>query len=192
MSQINRDEFHAALCRLEGLANSQLYHTPSDSNPGTWAGTGQTDQDEHSDSIDDNGTDYSGVKKALANKVAKSKALTPGEVAIVKGEDPRQLIANKIAKGGKLTQAESWAIKKGFPFEKDDDKDDDDMDKTKKSGTAKASTSPSKAPASGTEDDANKVPETNAGTSKQEDIEPDAKKSLEGAVAGSNQLRKSI
>jgi len=190
---INRDEFHAALSRLEGLAKGQLYHTPSDSNPGSWAGTGQTDQNEHEDGIDDNGTDYNGVKKALANKVSKSKALTPAEVLIVKGEDPRRAIADKIAKGGKLTQAESWAVKKGFPFDKDDDDDDkDDMDKTKKSGTAKASTTPGKAPASGTEDDAPKAPETNAGTSKQEDIEPDAKKSLHAATQTQPNLRKGI
>jgi hypothetical protein len=193
MSEINRNEFQAALGRLEGLAKSQLYHTAGDSNPGTWAGTSQTDQDEHSDGIDDNGTDYNGVKKALALKVAKSKALTPSEVAIVKGEDPRRLIANKIAKGGKLTQAESWAIKKGFPFEKDGDDDDDDMDKTKKSGTAKASTSPSKASGgSGEDDDAKNVPDTNAGKDTDNEIEPDAKKSLGAAISGSSNLKKSI
>jgi len=200
MSTINRDEFHAALSRLEGLAKSQLFHTPSDSNPGTWAGTGQTDQDEHSDGIDDNGTDYDGVKKALANKVAKSKALTPAEVAIVRGarSDARKAIGTKIAKGQKLTQAESWAVKKGFPFGKNgDDDDDDDDDDTKKSGTAKASTSPEKAPPSGTEEGAGKAPKTSAGADTDDEIEPDAnpgstKKSLGGAIANSQNLKKGI
>jgi hypothetical protein len=105
MSTMNRGEFQAALGRLDALSKGQLYHTPSDSNPGTWAGSGQEDQNEHEDGIDENGTDYNGVKKSLANKVAKSLALTPAEVAIASGNKAacRKSIGEKIAKGAKLT-----------------------------------------------------------------------------------------
>lgn len=209
MSTIQRDEFHAALGRLESLAKgqgqTQLFATPSDSNPGTWAGTSQTDVDEFSDGIDDNGTDYSGVKKALAAKVAKSQALTPAEVAIVKGQDPRQMIAQKVYKGERLTPAESWAIKGGAKFfakskkgdiiieDKKDKKDmpDDDGD-DENPFVKKASTSPNKAPSSGNEGDAKKVPDTNAGGDTDDEIEDDAKKSLEGAINQTQQLRKGI
>jgi len=185
---IQKSEFAVALQRLESLAKgqgqTQLFATPSDSSPGTWAGTTEEDIDEHKSEIDENGTDYNGVQKALANKVAKSKALTPAEVAIVKGSDPRQLIAKKIVKGQKLTPAESWAIKGGAKFfSKNDDKDkDDEVEKGE---------GPSKAPAPGLEIDANTAPETNAGKD-EDDVESDAKKSLTNAVAMTNDLSKGI
>src|SRR5690348_9682701 len=111
---VDKAKFNSALARLESMSKGQLYHTGSDSNPGTWAGTSQEDLNEHDDGIDANGTDYDGVKKALARKVEKSQALTPAEVAIVKGQDPRKLIAEKVSKGEALTPAETWAIKGGF------------------------------------------------------------------------------
>jgi hypothetical protein len=188
MSNMNRDEFHAALGRLEALSKGQLYHTPSDSNPGTWAGTGQEDQNEHEDGIDENGTDYNGVKKALANKVAKSKALSPAEVAIVKGDrgNARKAIADKISKGTKLTAAESWAVHKGFPFGKDDkDKDDDQKD------VKKGDAMPEKAKTPGEAKDPGSVPDSHAGDD-DEAIEGDAKKSLSGAIASTDHLKKGI
>lgn len=180
MSTMNRDEFHAALGRLDALSKGQLFHTASDSNPGTWAGTGQEDQDEHSDGIDENGTDYNGVKKSLAAKIAKSKALTPGEVAIVQGNRSacRKSIGDKIAKGSKLTQAESWALTKGFPFGKDEDKDDD----AEKSGMNKADE------VAKTKKDSPAIIENDEDSK----IEPDAKKSLGGAIAGTEHLKKGI
>lgn len=111
MSTVPKDEFQKSLARLEGLAKSQLFHTPSDSNPGTWAGTAETDEDSMDDGIQENGTDYDGVKKALGAKVQKSKALTPAEVAIVKGQNPYGHIKAKIAKGEGLTGAERWVTK---------------------------------------------------------------------------------
>jgi len=116
MSTIGKNAFEKSLARLEGLAKSQLFHTASDSNPGQWAGTAASDEDSMGDSIDENGTDYSGVKKSLADKVSKSKALTPAEVAIVKGQNPLKLIGAKIAKGQSLTSAENWAIKGGRKY----------------------------------------------------------------------------
>lgn len=191
---MNRNTFTASLDRLERLAKgtgqTQLFATPSDSNPGTWAGSSQEDINEHEDGIDENGTDYQGVKKALAAKVAKSKALTQAEVAIVKGNNPLALIGAKIAKGQKLTQAEAWAVKKGFPFVKEDEEEE------KEKKVEKASTKPSDAPASGIESDSKKVPESNAGKdTTDEDLDgegADAKKSFEGVVNTSANLRKGI
>jgi hypothetical protein len=188
------EDFAASLNRLERLAKgtgqTQLFATPSDSNPGTWAGTSQEDVNEHEDGIDENGTDYNGVKKALASKVAKSQALTPAEVAIVKNTNPLTLIGNKIAKGQKLTAAEAWAVKKGFPFNKDEEEEEDEKE------VSKASTKPSPAPASGTQSDSKKVPETNPGKdTTEEDLDgegTDAKKSFANAVNTSTNLRKGI
>lgn len=121
MSTIAKNEFEKSLARLEGMAKSQLFHTPNDSDPREWAGSKlYEDEDENHDGIDENGTDYEGVKKSLARKVAMSKALTPAEVAIVKGHNPMKLIGEKIAKGGTLTKAETWAIKGGRKLFKSD------------------------------------------------------------------------
>lgn len=200
-SNIGKSDFQAALNRLEAMAKgqgqTQLFATPSDSNPGTWAGSSQTDVDEHTDGIDENGTDYTGVKKALAAKVAKSKALTPAEVAIVKGEDPRPIIGQKISKGKKLTAAERWVLKGGAKFFKKNDEEEEEgeeeepkAEKGKK--IAKASTKPEEAPASGTQDDAGKVPGSNAGANIDDEIETDAKKSLGKSIGETQSLRKGI
>jgi len=189
MGTMNRDDFQAALGRLDALSKGQLFHTASDSNPGTWAGSGQEDQNEHEDGIDENGTDYNGVKKSLAMKVAKSKALTPGEVAIAAGNKSgaRKAIGAKITKGQKLTQAESWALKKGFPF----GKDDEDGDEDEKKSVAKGSDGPKKAGTPGETELPTKVPDSHAGDA-DEPIEPDAKKSLAGAIGQTDHLRKGI
>lgn len=121
MSTVAKNEFEKSLARLEGLAKGQLFHTASDSALGSWAGSATTDEDSMGDEIDENGTDYDGVKKSLARKVAKSKALTPAEVAIVKGQNPLSLIGTKVSKGQKLTQAERWAIKGGLSLFKSDE-----------------------------------------------------------------------
>lgn len=178
MSTMKKSTFTDSLQRLESLAKgsgqTQLFATPNDSDPGTWAGTSSEDVDDHTSNIDENGTDYNAVKKALAAKVAASKALTKAEVAIVKGQDPRALIAEKITKGEKLTQAEAWAIKGGV------------------STFAKASTKPSEAPASGTEAGANKAPETNVGANTDDEIEDDAKKSLAKSITEQPDLQQGI
>lgn len=115
MATMKKDDFKKSLERLEVMAKGQLFHTGSDSDPGSWAGTGAKEENAFEpDGIDDNGTDYNGVKKSLADKVAKSQALTPAEVAIVKGTDPRPFIADKVSKGQPLTPAESWVVKGGF------------------------------------------------------------------------------
>jgi hypothetical protein len=86
---------------------TQVHHTAGNSDPGTWAGTGQRPVGENGakDSIAENGTDYqpsAEMVKSIMDKLAKGQALTAFEVSIVKG----------------------------FPFaKKDDDKDDDKEDK---------------------------------------------------------------
>lgn len=110
MSTVAKTEFQKSLQRLEQLSKNQLFHTPSDSNPGQWAGSSPQDEDSMDDMIQENGTDYDGVKKALAQKVSACKALTPAEVKIVKGVAPFAEIGDKIAKGAALTAAEKWAI----------------------------------------------------------------------------------
>lgn len=111
MSKIATPEFQKSLARLDGLVKSQLFHTPSDSEPDTWAGTGHEDEDSMGDMIEENGTDYNGVKKALAAKVAVPAKLSKAEVAIIKGQDPYPFIKAKLAKGKALTAAERWVSK---------------------------------------------------------------------------------
>lgn len=173
MSSMPNKDFQASLARLESMAKgqgaTQLHHTASDSVPADHAGTGTSDyQDEHNDGISDNGTDYDGVKKALAAKVEKSQALTPAEVAIVKGDfaAARKKISDKVVKGESLTGAESWVIK--------------GADKPGKAGTP------------GEAKDATSVPDSHAGESEQDEIEADAKKSLGSAINQSQSLRNGI
>lgn len=112
MSTVAKTEFEKSLARLEGLTKSQLFHTPSNSDPQTWAGSKlYDDEDEHNDGISENGTDYDGVKKALAAKVAIPAKLTKAEVAIIKGQNPYPHIKAKLAKGKGLTAAERWVAK---------------------------------------------------------------------------------
>ena len=192
MSSIAKSDFHAALNRLESMAKgqgaTQLYHTSGDSAPGSHAGTSTMDyQDEHTDGIDDNGTDYSGVKKALAAKVEASRALTKAEVAIVKGSDPRPFIAEKVAKGESLTAAESWVIKGGY------DKMKKEYDEKEMAySVAKGADKPGTAGTPGEDKDATSVPDSHAGEAEQDEIEADAKKSLDSAIAQTQNLRKGL
>lgn len=95
---------------------TQIFATPSDSNPGTWAGSTQTAVASNgaTDGVSENGTDYGvAMMKSVLDMVAAGK-LDPQVAAIL--------------------------LSKGFPFEKKDEdkKDDDKEDKkdVKKSGAA--------------------------------------------------------
>lgn len=198
---MNREDFEKSLARLQGMAKSQLFHTPSDSEPGTWAGSNTTEEQGHEDGIDENGTDYDGVKKSLAAKVSKSKALTPAEVAIVKGTNPYPAIGLKISKGQKLTAAESWALKGGRAIFKSEEA------KGPSGGAMKVS--PSDTPSAGDETGADGVPPTNAGSDAEDKHieretakglpdflkdkdEEDAAKSLRGAAGRGAHLSKGL
>lgn len=60
---------------------TQVFHTPNNSDPGTWAGTSQSkiDNDGDTDLVDENGTDL----KAVMSKVRKGQVLTADEVAFL-------------------------------------------------------------------------------------------------------------
>jgi hypothetical protein len=171
---------------------TQIHHTPNDSDPGQWAGTGTSDyQDEHQGDvhIDENGTDYDGVKKALAVKVEKSMALSPAEVQVVKGnaDGARAAIADKVSKGQRLTSVESWVLKGGYA-------------KMKKMGmpgmdeqmVEKGNDKPTSAGTPGEARDAGSVPDSHAGENENDEIEPDAKKSFGRSVTRSQHLSKGI
>jgi hypothetical protein len=112
MSTVDKNEFQKSLARLESMSKGQLFHTGSNSEPGAWAGSAPQDEDSMCDEIQENGTDYDGVKKALSQKVQACKALTPAEVKMIKGQAPYAEIGAKIAKGQSLTGAEKWALGK--------------------------------------------------------------------------------
>jgi hypothetical protein len=172
-NKISKDAVQKSIAKLQDLAKSQLHHTPSNSEPGVWAGTSAEAQDEHEDDIK-NGTDYAGVRKSLANKVRKSLALTPAEVAIAEGRNPLPLIGAKLAKSESLTSAEQWAMKSGF------------------AGMNKSAGQPTDAvSAPGEDDSAEAVPESHAGE-KEDEVMADAKKSLRSAIAASDELSKGL
>ena len=180
MSTVPKDDFNKSLARLESLAKAQLHHTPQSSRTGGWAGSEEQDQDEHKDGIEENGTDYNGVKKSLAGKLAKGGNLTDAEIAIVKGENPRAAIADKISKGENLTPAENWAIKS------------DIAKKMYSADVNKGADKPGKAGTPGEAKDASSVPDTHGGENEDDEIEADAKKSLDGEVQKSQALQQGI
>lgn len=106
-----------------GSGATQVYHTESNSDRGSWAGStwnGVADNGPGVDSISENGTDYSKqgkVMKSIMDKLAKGQQLTASEYTILKGF---------MAKDDKED-----VDKAGFPFDKDKDKDDKKMDKAK-------------------------------------------------------------
>lgn len=181
MSKMPKEQFDKSLARLESLSKAQLHHTPQSSRVSEWAGSREQDQNEHEDGIDDGGTDYTGVRKSLANKMSKGGQLTPAEVAIYNGQDPRAYIADKVTKGESLTSAETWAIKGGMA------QMGEDMDAMKSTGKAK----PGPAGTPGEDDSATSVEHTNAG-SKEDEIEQDAKKSLESELSKSQTVQQGI
>jgi hypothetical protein len=68
--------------------STQVFHTPSNSDPGTWAGTGQrvSPEDGATDGVEEDGTDYSGsaeMVKSVMEKVAKGEAITSTERALI-------------------------------------------------------------------------------------------------------------
>lgn len=88
--------------------STQVFHTPANSDPGTWAGTGQrkSPEDGATDGVSEDGTDYSGsaeMVKSVMEKAASGATLN---------EIDKAVLAAALSKGGN-------------PFAKDDDKDDD-------------------------------------------------------------------
>ena len=96
-------------------SSTQIFHTASNSDPGSWAGSTARDVPENgaTDSVEENGTDYNNqgqMVKGILDKVSKGQPLTAHEVSILKGF---------------------------MPFEKKDDKDSDKDDAKKAASTKK-------------------------------------------------------
>jgi len=93
---------------------TQVFHTPSNSDPSGWAGSSWTSED-WSDSIGPDGTDYksagAAMRKSVLSKIEKGLALNAGEKKFV-------------AKGG---------LDKFNFAKKDEDKDEDEEKKVEKS-----------------------------------------------------------
>lgn len=141
-NKINQEDLTKALSALEDLSKghnsrgtaatqvetmsaeggaTQVFHTPSDSNPQSWAGTTEKESPENgaTDAIDENGTDYKGgaeMVKSVLEMVQK------GEISAAAGAK----ILSKAFEFGKDDEDEEKA-KKGV------DKDCDDDEKVEKS-----------------------------------------------------------
>jgi hypothetical protein len=111
MAGINKDDLAKALSELQDLAKghsskgtnttkvesmsgvggaTQVYHTPSNSEPGSWAGSSFSDVGENGahDSVAENGTDYvaqNKMMKSILAKMAKGEALSKEEAKFYKG-----------------------------------------------------------------------------------------------------------
>lgn len=94
---------------------TQVFHTPSDSNPASWAGTTEKESPDNgaTDAISENGTDYNG------------------------GAEMVKSVLEMVQKGEISPEAGQKLLSKAFDFgkDKDDDKDDKECaDKAKKGG----------------------------------------------------------
>ena len=130
-TKINQEDLTKALSALEDMAKghnsrgtaatevvsmdgeggpTQVFHTPSDSDPGTWAGTSAKPSPDNgaTDAISENGTDYDGGAEMVKSIM-------------------------ELVKAGKLSPSDAAnLISKAFSFGKDDDKDKDKDDKAEK------------------------------------------------------------
>jgi len=105
--------------------STQVFHTPSNSDPGTWAGTGQrkSPEDGATDGVAEDGTDYSGsaeMVKSVMEKVAKGEAITSTE---------RALIELALEKSGGMFTNFSGTGKKSMDKDEDDKDDKDEKGK---------------------------------------------------------------
>lgn len=99
--------------------STQVFHTASNSDPETWAGSGQrkSPEDGATDGVSENGTDYSGTAemvKSVMEKVAKGQDISDTE---------RALIDLAVSKGGSgMFTNFSGTGKKSLDKDKDDEK----------------------------------------------------------------------
>lgn len=98
-----------------GSGGTQVYHTPSNSDPGSWAGSTaqEVGEDGAKDNISEDGTDYAGgaMMKSIMEKLAKGLPLTAEEFEVVKAMP-------------------AFMKKNEQKDEKEDDKDKDDVKKS--------------------------------------------------------------
>lgn len=103
-----------------GGGSTQVFHTPSNSDPGTWAGTGQrtSPEDGATDGVSADGTDYSGsaeMVKSVLSKIAKGLPL----------DDIEKAVLNAVIAKGAGSKDDDEDVEKAAKCD-DDDKDDDD------------------------------------------------------------------
>lgn len=98
---------------------TQIHHTPSNSDPGSWAGSSATavPQNGATDSIDANGTDYTQAKmmKSIMDKISKGQALNEFEAYFMKSfmEKVDKAVPPAFAKKDDKDEVEKGAAKKG-------------------------------------------------------------------------------
>lgn len=112
---------------------TQVYHTPQNSDPGSWAGSQAraSADDGAKDAIEENGTDYKAgaeMVKSILSKIAKGIPLNAAEAkvysAFAKGDFD---LSDLKKKGDEEDEDEKKSVKKA----KDEDKDEDEgMDKS--------------------------------------------------------------
>lgn len=104
--------------------STQVHHTPSNSDPKTWAGTSQTavPEDGATDGVGEDGTDYKGVPqglmKSIFEKIEKGEALSQAE----------QFVLKSVMKGGSSSKASPTDSDLDDTKKAQDDSDKDDKD----------------------------------------------------------------
>ena len=113
--------------------STQVFHTPANSDPGTWAGTGQrpSPEDGATDGIDEDGTDYSGsaeMVKSVMEKAASGQALNDIDKAVLAAALSKGGMFTNFSGTGKKSKADdddkSEKVEKAADCDDDDDKDD--------------------------------------------------------------------
>lgn len=112
---------------------TQVYHTPSNSNPRSWAGSTETDVAENgnTDSVSENGTDYQAqakLLKSIASKLAKGLPLTKFEKSVLKAMDEEDEDKKVSKAGAACAPGDDKLVKtnKAFPPKKKDEDEDED------------------------------------------------------------------
>lgn len=121
--------------------STQVFHTPSNSDPGTWAGTGQrkSPEDGATDGVDEDGTDYSGsaeMVKSVMEKAASGQSLNDIEQAVLTAALSKGGMFTNFSGTGKKSKADD--DDKSEKVEKACDEDDKDDDDKKKNPFAKS------------------------------------------------------
>lgn len=118
---------------------TQVYHTPSNSDPKGWAGSRPMPEAEDGahDDIEADGTDYKGVShglmKSIFDKIEKGEALTAAEAFVFKS-----IVSKAAGYMDKDDKKEKMDKGKMPPGVKDDDYDKDDYDKDDKKEMGKS------------------------------------------------------
>lgn len=118
--------------------STQVFHTASNSDPGTWAGSGQrkSPEDGAHDGVEEDGTDYRAgsaeMVKSVLDKVAKGQSLDAIERAVLDAALEKGGMFTNFSgtgkKGGYKDDDKKEDVKKAKSKSKDDEDDDDDVE----------------------------------------------------------------